>query len=608
VWVDAESAWSVTPNPLGGSSSSQRWYSNQALTGTASSTTLVFVFYRQVLQTLSYSVSRGGSGYSPPTFQANQFGSAFPITLTTTAAGYWFDYGSPWTVDPNPLTGSTSNERWLTTQAVSGSIVGSATRAFMYQHEFYLTMQVNPSGAGSVSRSSGWYNAGQALTIEATASTGYGFLSWTGSGAVSYTGASVHATITMNSAITETANFGVKITITSNPIGSGYVSVDGIAVTAPHTYVWVIGDTHTIAAASTVSCGTGCQYVFIAWSDGGDQSHTITVPGAPTTYTATFQKQTLQTLSYSVSGGGSGYSPPTFQAKQLGSPATVTLTNTATGYWFDFGSSWTVAPNPLDGSTSDERWFTTQATTGSITGSATRAFTYQHQYYLTMQVSPSGAGSVSPGGRWYEAGQKVTIVASAKAGYKFLEWTGSGTGSYSGTSPSTTITIDTAITEVADFEVVITITSSPAGAGYVTVDGVAVRTPVTFVWVIGDTHTIAASSSVSCGTGCQYFYTAWSDGDDQSHTITVPDSPTTYTATFQRQYLLTTTANPSAAGSAAPSSGWYDAGQKITLTATPNTGYTFKSWKGTGSGSYTGTNPSPTITMNSPITETANFS
>jgi hypothetical protein len=70
-----------------------------------------------------------------------------------------------------------------------------------------LTIEVNPSLAGSVSPSSGWHNAGQALTIGAAANSGYGLLSWTGSGAGSYTGTNSSPTITMNSPITETAFF-----------------------------------------------------------------------------------------------------------------------------------------------------------------------------------------------------------------------------------------------------------------------------------------------------------------------------------------------------------------------------------------------------------------
>ncbi len=209
VSADAGSTWSVTPNPLVGSSSSQRWYSNQPLTGTVpvSSTTLVFVFYRQTNLTLSYTVIGGGSGYSSPTFQANQFGRLLIVTLTATPKAYWFDYGATWTINPDPLSGSTSTERWFTTQATHGTIAANTTLLFNYNHQYYLSIQSSPLSYGTVSLASGWFNAGQTITIVAIPSSGHGFLRWTGSGTGSYTGTSSTATITMNSPITEVASF-----------------------------------------------------------------------------------------------------------------------------------------------------------------------------------------------------------------------------------------------------------------------------------------------------------------------------------------------------------------------------------------------------------------
>jgi hypothetical protein len=60
-------------------------------------------------------------------------------------------------------------------------------------------------------------------------------------------------------------------------------------------------------------------------------------------------------------------------------------------------------------------------------------------------------------------------------------------------------------------------------------------------------------------------------------------------------------------GTVTPSSGWYNAGAKVTITAKPNQGQRFKSWAGSGKGSYTGTSKIHTIAMNSAITETATF-
>jgi len=56
-------------------------------------------------------------------------------------------------------------------------------------------------------------------------------------------------------------------------------------------------------------------------------------------------------------------------------------------------------------------------------------------------------------------------------------------------------------------------------------------------------------------------------------------------------------------GGSVTSSGWYDAGSEVTISATPNSGWTFSSWKSGDIGSYSGSNSSYTVTLNGPITE-----
>jgi len=65
-------------------------------------------------------------------------------------------------------------------------------------------------------------------------------------------------------------------TITTAPEGLSIV-VDGVSYTAPRTFTWASGSTHTIAVASPQT-GGGTRYWFSNWSDGGAISHTVTAP------------------------------------------------------------------------------------------------------------------------------------------------------------------------------------------------------------------------------------------------------------------------------------------------------------------------------------------
>ena len=60
-------------------------------------------------------------------------------------------------------------------------------------------------------------------------------------------------------------------------------------------------------------------------------------------------------------------------------------------------------------------------------------------------------------------------------------------------------------------------------------------------------------------------------------------------------------------GSVTPGSGWKNSGMTVSISATPANGYSFGSWTGTGSGSFSGTTNPASITMGGPITETATF-
>ena len=170
--------------------------------------------------------------------------------------------------------------------------------------------------------------------------------------------------------------------------------------------------------------------------------------------------------------------------------------------------------------------------TGNITATTSTnvPFSYQQQYYLTTASNPALAGTVSPASGWYNSTSKVTITEtsnnSSTTKALFLNWTCSGTGCYSGTNATATITMDSPITE---------------------------------------------------------------------------------TANYQTLYYFSESASPSSDGVVSPGSEWVEAGNTITISETPSTTTQFSGWSCTGAGCYQGPSTSATITINNPVSETANY-
>jgi hypothetical protein len=217
-----------------------------------------------------------------------------------------------------------------------------------------------------VKPTSGWRNAGSAVSISATPTNNtqvsYSFGGWTGTGTSSYSGTNNPASITMNGPITETATFAqnsAQVTVGANPAGRTF-SVDGTTYSTAQTFSWQPGSSHSIATTSPQSGGTGVQYAWKNWSDNGSISHTV-APTTNKTYTANFTTQ----------------------------------------------------------------------------------------YYLTM-VAGTG-GKVSPSSGWKNSGAVLSISATPLTGYIFSNWTGSGTGSYTGSSNPSSITMGGPISELATF-------------------------------------------------------------------------------------------------------------------------------------------------------------
>jgi hypothetical protein len=128
---------------------------------------------------------------------------------------------------------------------------------------------------------------------------------------------------------------GSNVTVTSYPPGLT-ILVDGTQVTAPQTFAWTASSSHTLSVSSPQG-GTDTRYVFTGWSDGGAQTHIITVPASDITYTVAFTTQYLLTVTASPPGAGtfSFYPPsPDGYYNAAGSPPSLVsiIPNASAGY------------------------------------------------------------------------------------------------------------------------------------------------------------------------------------------------------------------------------------------------------------------------------------
>jgi hypothetical protein len=86
-----------------------------------------------------------------------------------------------------------------------------------------------------------------------------------------------------------------------------------------------------------------------------------------------------------------------------------------------------------------------------------------------------------------------------------------------------------------------------------------------------------------------------------------PISNTTYAANFTTQYLLTDSVSPSGGGTVTAnptsSTGYYNSGTSVQLTAAANSGYTFLNW----SGALSGSTAQQSLVLSAPRSVTANF-
>ena len=117
--------------------------------------------------------------------------------------------------------------------------------------------------------------------------------------------------------------------------------------------------------------------------------------------------------------------------------------------------------------------------------------------------------------------------------------------------------------------------------------------------------TLTVPTPQAGAAGTQYVFTGWADGSTDNPRMINVSGTASYTAQFQTQYQLTATVAPPGSGSVTPAGGYYNAGTSVSVSATPNAGHQFVSWKGNVAAP---SNATTTVTMSAPEALVANFS
>jgi uncharacterized repeat protein (TIGR02543 family) len=312
-------------------------------------------------------------------------------------------------------------------------------------------------------------------------------------------------------------------TVSTLPAGL-QIQVDGQTYTAPQTFIWIPGSSHTIAVSSpqTKAGEAGTLYVYAAWSDGGNQSHTVASPSLDTNYTAGFTTQYSLTTSANPTAGGTVNPAGTTWCN---ANAAVLVSATAnTGYTF---SGWS-------GSLTDSTNPSNLTMTGPKT--ATAGFSL-NTYTLTVTKTGNGAVTSSPAGincgadcsETYNYATQVVLTATADSGWTFTGWGGSCSGT-SGPSCTVSITAATGVSATFNSGHLLTVTKAGTGTGDVSPnDG-------TLSW-IGNTGTSAYNNNTSvtltASAGIGSTFSGWSGDCSNAGTCQVTmDNERNVTATF----------------------------------------------------------------------------
>jgi len=448
--------------------------------------------------------------------------------------------------------------------------------------------------------------------------------------------------ITMDGPINETAwlgdspeNLSSNVTVSASglPASSQYAfSIDGTPYSASATSPVLVSDVaagaHSISRVSATSTRSGYEYFgqaagpnpFVTPIETAVQlNFTSLVDVAKPPGQVAFHAPALSTgTTWSIVVNGTSYSSST--------PWIYVTTRNGTYEWSPGDAS-----NP--GGTTG---YTPTTPGGNITLTTGRTVTVSYSTANELEVLSGVGGTVAVGGGsptneqtlWTSPGQPVSLTPVTTPGYIFTGWSGTGAGSYNGSTVSPTLTVNGPVVETASF--------APLPSARFNLTFAAEGLPTGTWWTV-DLGGTDYSTNLSRLTVTNLW--PWASGATGQYSLSVPDVylnstnltrfvPAVYPSvvgtngtatpivvlTFGPRVLVQASGSSGGTveltydGSPAGTSVWIPLGSGVEASAVPQPGYTFDGWVGTGSGAYTGPLPSVAFNATGPVSEVATFS
>lgn len=505
--------------------------------------------------TLSMQVNQAGWGNTDPSIGNHDYNENTVVTIEALPnTGYRF---VQWL-------GAVANQGAISTTVLMDGDK-TVTAIFEAIPQYTLNIQTDPPGdlGGTANLSTGdhLFYENRVVDLEAYPNSGYRFSYWEGDVANPN---SPSTTITMNADKNVIVHFVEvqQFTITIDPPDD-----PSMGTTDPPAGTYTVDENQQFTIVALPNSG----YQFVNWNNDPsltDPTLTFTV-GSNATYKPYFKQDEYVTLHIEVNEEGWGRTIP------------------RTGkYTYEKDDYVRVEAKPYPGyrfshweGDCDEPY--EEINRIKMTDNKYIEAIFEHiGYTLSMNKTPSEGGTIIPrvGFHDYQSWTEVDISATPRAGYKFTGWTGDVQNPL---SPNTIVVMDgnkEVIANFADeFEYTLTINVSPSGSGTTT------PTIGTHAYTKDEIVTVTAIPDSG------YKFKHWRGGvaDSLSAQTTVQiTSDKNITAVFEldqvEEYVLTLSASPLGSGTTQPTMGIhsYSPNEVVTLTATPNLGYSFDSWIG----------------------------